>query len=464
MSLVNQLITELVDSITNLDSNDELQINTVNTLMRKLNVNITSLTSLDESNNNIHLLLLQIKDLLTSDYDLNYEILFELLSNMVLICSDKLVAETYSEKDIQAAFDSKITQLVKISCKVLMKLKGKYLNESIIDSMVARFFDNDTDIAIISELENTFESLSNNLYTPMVDTILPNLKSQILSGNVDSILLARLLDILGIFVSASKDLKKGGRIHLFLEFDVLKLAKEDVLNLINLIKYTIKVIDLIKNSSPGREIPLPKVTPSLFAFASIYANIDDYNDAKYFAKSYLFQLFHKVSQLQGTEELYRDLDLKYLHINEANKDIVDFLSFTNPIYLLKYHKMVLDSIVELNMRCFCIIKNLSSSSVSFTYLKKFLSGKKILQMSYLEQILLIQILVKYDYSADYLLFSLPEVVSDSIISKNTVLRDPEILALKEQVLITLLGHSDTTLKMWKGPLEKELEVVKRGGS
>lgn len=104
-----------------------------------------------------------------------------------------------------------------------------------------------------------------------------------------------------------------------------------------------------------------------------------------------------------------------------------------------------------------------SEKQSFDQVKDNLTSDAILSLPYSEQMVLLQKLTCYEYSARYLLNDLSKVMSNTLDDKSGSITEPETSELRREVLENLLTFDSGMLNVWFQPTQEAYRLLVNGG-
>ena len=483
---ITPLLRQLNDALISLRKKDGTsRPDHVNNLIDGCVLNLSTLTTLK---NTPTTLLLTIKDILRSndtELGINYSSLLELLDNLVTLCPFDSIIEVYPPAELLEAVNSGITPLIRSACKVVSKSNppDRLLEEEqtvdsfgIFQTLLRLYFDKNSDIEVVNDIEKLFHELCGNVnvYNFFTDRSLPFLLK--VKDELDSVRVTRLLELLSIlFDPRAPAAQFNERLFFFDSNELKKSIEVDVFLFVGLLRYYAHIIKVISASSKEVMIThniaagpadfswlLTKLRPIIFAIGDIFCS--DTDGVRSFASSYFFEIFRAFSHLYDLDTIYQ-FDLEYLHINRENRDLDDLLALLNPEYLCSYHAELVSSYVSLSPSHLAIFRNLISNETSFNAIKNKITSHNVLNMPYLEQMVLMEKLSQYEYSANFLIHDLPKVMSNLIDDGgNTSIVEPEVVELRRTTIKNLLQYDPTFLNVWYAPLAEELDRYNSGKS
>ena len=451
----------------------------VNKLMERCSLNLSTLTKLGEDPSDI---LAAIKGVILSDthYEgFDYEELQTLLDNIMNLCPFETIVAIYTVDDVVQALNSRIPHLVRTACKVisrvqpldyLLTIEQKY---GVMSIFVDVYFDATTDLTVINEMESVFRVVSANLE---VRNFILNDKEELLlkvKTNGESLILSRLLELLTIEINEMKGIHElNEQVFIFSDKEILDMIEKDYFDFINLLRYIISVFENI--NSRGKELTLiesgnddlsklllDKVSYVVPVIGDIWQR--NVSDVTLLARSYFFRFFELVSYLPDYN-YFKQLDQAYLTIDYDNPDVIDFLSFVNPLYLAQYCSELVSNYVKVVPSHLTILRNLISTPDSFLLIKQKCTSSSILALPYFEQMVLLEKMSQFEYSVKFLVSYLPEVMNN-LINDGDVnnIVEPETVELRSSVVRNMLRFPETDLLQWYIPLTNELYKINNPG-
>lgn len=475
---ISTLLEELSDSLISLD--ESADIHYVNRLIERCTLNVSTLTSIL---NTPVTLLMTIKNFLLDDAeyaDFDYEELLNLLDNLISICSFQRVLEIYTINDLEQALSSNINNLARIACKIVRISQptdyfiNAELKNGIFPIILNLYFNSNTNISIINEIEKIFQKLScdekvRNFILNDNLSLLMKVKT-----DFDTLTISRLLELLTIEVNLiDVKVEYNELVFLFAEAEIFKAIETDSFLFINLLRYFISILELIdisskeitigaeQQNSDRNEILLNSISPLFPTIGKIYQ--DNVSDVVLFAKSYFFKFFEKVSYLNSLD-YFRSLDVNFINIDYDNAYLVDYLSFVNPEYLFEYENELILNYVRASASHITILRNLISNEKTFSLVRNKITASNILDLPYMEQMILLEKITRFEYSTVYLVSSLPKVMSNLIDDGNSnVIVEPETVEMRSVVIRNLLEFEREVLNVWYIPLTEELVKINHPG-
>ncbi|AEY96803.1 FAEL182Wp [Eremothecium gossypii FDAG1] len=445
-----------------LEAPEEHGVGSVNGLVDMLQLDLGVMVRLDAD---ARPLLSAMKKVLTAGEmsGLDYSGLLSLLDTVVKLAPFETVLEVFSVEDIITALESD-DQLVRTSCKVLAVSHPKDLFSTtrIIDVLLQLYFSQRT--VPVNAVEDVFQSLCTDglIRRRILENNYPLLRE--MRSTHDAILFSRYLVLMTILFRHIDRSEFQKELFVPTTEEVLDSLKKDIFLFINVAKYYRALLEYA--TDPGaaggpRDWALSYILPVLHAFGHIYENKEKYIEVHSYARAYLFQLLRTVSYLEDME-VFRELDVKYLHISGDNPDVMHFMAIFNPMYLYRHHFDLLTSQVTVKPSFLPVLKNIVSCQETFEILKPALTASAILIMPYSEQMVLLGQLSSYPHSTEYLVQELPKVMSNLICNENGPISEPETIELRKKVFENLLLYSATVLNVWYEPLLDEYTNICSG--
>ncbi|SCU98403.1 LADA_0H12794g1_1 [Lachancea dasiensis] len=439
----------------------------LNGLLRKAHLQLANATNLEGAETPEFLT--KMKSLLSQEIEseLDYDSAIEIFAQALELVSFDLILELFSVQDLVLALQSNVTGLVRIACKALQRSdpKGLFASSGLIDVLLLQLFEPGTDLGIVTEIESVFESL-------VSDTLI---RRRILSDNVslllriklqgDPILLSRLLDLLQVLVLFADCSELNEKLFIFCEEDIRKSLDSDIFAFIAITNYYSALLASIRSEKcskhGGAWIRTHTMDVVLPTYGSLFANAENDSVAKLYGRQSIYSLFKEISFLDDFGYFER-LESEYLHLSPSNADYEEFLKFVNPEYLIHYQRESLLHHIQVTPSHLAAIRNLISSLSSFELLKPKLTADRILDMPYYEQMVLLQKLTEFGYSAEYLLLSLSKVMSHLLDDSSDPVTEPQSFELRRTVLENLLSLGDDALNVWALPIKKAYRSIMTG--
>lgn len=481
---LSSLLNELSDNLSNLIADDDISdCAYVNKLMEKCVLNSSTLTTLPEVPESF---LLTTKNFLQQDTyyeNFNYEGLLQLLDNIITICPFYDIIKIYSMHDIQQAISSNVDYLIRIACKIIRNSQPldyfvtEQINQTILNHLLELYFEKETSIVIVTDIEKIFTQLSKNFN--FRNFILQQKGTTLLKIKdfSETITTSRLYEFLTIELNfIDPELELSDSVFLPNKSDIYTAVNSDPFQFISILQYTTSAIKLINSlfkeirlsentteqTNQKAKYLMDKFAPILPVLGITYKeNISDVADI---ARSYFFQFFREVSYLP-TLSLFRELDSSDILIDHENSDLLDYLAFVNPQYLYQYCCDLILQFIKVEASYLGIWRNCIQHKELFCLIKNKLTSKNVLYLPYLEQMVLLDKLSQYDYSTEFLVNSLPSVMTNLINDEDeNNLVNPETIDLRATVIRNLLIFDENLLGVWYIPLTSELFKINHPGS
>ena len=481
---LSSLLNELSDNLSSLITDNDISDCTyVNKLMERCVLNSSTLTTLPEVSESF---LLMMKNFLQQDKyyeNFNYEELLLLLDNMISICPFNDITKIYSMQDIQQAILSNVDYLIRIACKIIRNSQPldyfvtEQPNQAILNQLLELYFEKETSIVIVTEIEKIFTQLSKNF--KFRNFILQQNETSLLKIKDfnETITTSRLYELLttelnfmdletefsdSLFLSSKSDIYTAVHSDPFQFISILQYCTSTLKHINYLFKETRLSESMTQETNKNAKFLIDKIAPILPVLGTIYKeNISDVADI---ARSYFFQLFREVSYLP-TLSLFRELDSNDILIDHDNSDLLDYLAFVNPEYLFQYCRDLIVQFIKVEASYLGIWRNCIQHKELFCLIKDKLTSKNVLYLPYLEQMVLLDKLSQYDYSTEFLVNSLPSVMTNLINDEDeNNLVNPETIELRATVIRNLLEFDEILLGVWYIPLTSELFKINHPGS
>lgn len=394
---------------------------------------------------------------------LDYDLMLEMLSKIVATSSFEDVLTVFSVEDLVLSLKSGNPSLIKAANQVIARSypKGLFANSEILDILLDLYFDSSYDISVINSIEHSISNLSSDelVRRRILINNLPPL--MVVRKKFEPTSMARLLEILNLLCRNMEHSEFIEKLFVVRGDELIKSLDIDVVLFIHIVVYytnLLNEVDVIEVGGHTHEWLLRYIQPIVPALGDIYAQNDKYPDVKYFARSYLFKFFQKLSYLDD-ESLFRFLDENYIHISPETRYLTDFLSFVNPSYLSRYYSTLLTRFATVTPSKLGVIRNLVAHQQSFALIKSHITADAILAMPYMEQMVLLQRVSQYPHSAEYLLNDLPKVMSNLISNGNGEVIESETVALRRETIENLLKYDQS---VWHIPLMDEMIKITGG--
>ncbi|CCH61670.1 hypothetical protein TBLA_0F01270 [Henningerozyma blattae CBS 6284] len=435
--------TTLQNINTTLQNINTTSITQLNKLIDVCSLNLSQHTPVPSS------LLVNLKQtLLHPPIGLDFDSILELLQKIISITDFDTITNIYSLSDLQSALDSNIPQLAISTLHIINSSPSPLCYPHVLQL----YFNVSTQISIVSQIEIFF---SNN---PIFKSYLltqteSHICLQSARSSNDPIIFARALTLLqSLFTSfnTTNSFNLDKKIFFFSSNDLFKLLQSDILCFINLTNYHTSLLDSILTSTSHWS--LPDFQPIFNAYGSIYKDIDTYPDIQSFAKTHIFKLFAKISYLNDSS-IYHALDTSYLKISPICPDIVDFLSFTNPNYLFIHHNSLCTRFSIFKPSNIPILRNLITLPQTFQLITPNINS--LLQLPYLEQMVLLQKMSQYHHCIVFLINNCPSIISNLLNTNKSNIIESETVELRNEVLENFLHFDKSILDVWFEPLKKE---------
>ncbi|SMN19263.1 similar to Saccharomyces cerevisiae YBR272C HSM3 Proteasome-interacting protein involved in the assembly of the base subcomplex of the 19S proteasomal regulatory particle (RP) [Maudiozyma saulgeensis] len=473
-------LNELNDSILGIHDEDT-DFNYINKLIERCVINSSTLTTLQEIPTTFFLTLKNFLQENTYFKNFNYEEILLLLDNLVRICPFEEITKVYTLEDLEQALLSDISHLIRIACKIIRNSEplDYYINvtpnNTIFRHLLEIYFNKDTELAVVNEIENILLILTKNVSVRnyILQENLPLLLD--IKQSSETLINTRLYELLTIEVNYFDPQREfNGNLFIFSEAEIFRLLNTDSFAFINFLQYVTSAFKQINFSYMETSFPSSSTSSYdngnflLQQFESVIPIIgaiykDNISDVVLVAKSYFFKFFREVSYLPNLS-YFRNLDTNYISIDYDNSDLIDYLSFTNPEYLYQHcNELILDYVKVLASQL-SIWRNIITHENLFSLLKSKLTSNAILNLPYLEQMVLLDKLSQFEHSTKYLILSLPGVMTNLINDGNVNnIVNPETIEMRATVIRNLLRFEENILNVWYIPLTSELFKINHPG-
>ncbi|SCW02509.1 LAFE_0F07998g1_1 [Lachancea fermentati] len=450
-SQLQDLLEKLVTCIRNRD------YVSLNKLMAKASLDFSVSTSINCDPKSF---LTEMRSLLylTDDETLDYDLTVEMLDRVISISPFEEVLEVFTVDNLRAALLCQIRPLQISACKVLERSypKGLFACSDLFDILLKLLFEPMTDVVLVNEIEVVFERLKTDALV----------RRRVLEDNLltlenvkecsDPVLLARLYKILGVFFECITRTEFKPELFITSKEDIMRFIDVDILLFINVTSYYCDLLECIK-MKPTNPSPLvwalSYIVPALEVYGYIYKNLNQMIDVKHFGRAYIFRLLRAISNLDDLS-FFESFDKNYINLSSTNPDISNFLAFINPRYLLEFHKELLADLFSVKPSSLNIARNILTNESCFHFLKDKFTSAAILDMPYLEQMVLLEKMTLYKYSAIFLLHNLPQVMTNLIEADGRNVTERETANLRREAIENLLHLNAEALNVWKIPLEE----------
>lgn len=456
-SAIRQIIDEL-----NATLEDDVPNPQVNEQLERYLLNLSSISTLKVDPKRS---LANIKRWITApndEYKLDYDLLLEILSKLIAISSFEDVLAVFSIDDLAMSLNSGIPSLVKAANQVISRSypKGLFANSKILDILLDLYFDESQEISVINSIEQSISNLSSDelIRRRIVINNFPKLMA--IRKKFEPTSMARLLEILSTLCSYMDHTEFNEKLFVIKPDEILKSLDIDVVLFIHILGYytdLLSNVDIIEVDGPSHKWILRYIKIAAPTYGKIFEQLDEFTDVKYFARSYLFKFFRRLSYLEDSS-IFKELDDAYIHLSPTTTYLTDFLSFVNPAYLFEYHPKLVTRTTELTPSKLGIIRNLVADPACFSMLKSHITAEAILAMPYMEQMVLLQRFSQYPHCSNYLLHELPKVMSNLISSEDRNITESETIALRRETIENLLKYES----VWHTSLRDELIKIQGG--
>ena len=233
---------------------------------------------------------------------LDYDLMLEMLSKIVATSSFEDVLTVFSVEDLVLSLKSGNPSLIKAANQVIARSypKGLFANSEILDILLDLYFDSSYDISVINSIEHSISNLSSDelVRRRILINNLPPL--MVVRKKFEPTSMARLLEILNLLCRNMEHSEFIEKLFVVRGDELIKSLDIDVVLFIHIVVYytnLLNEVDVIEVGGHTHEWLLRYIQPIVPALGDIYAQNDKYPDVKYFARSYLFKFFQKLSYL-----------------------------------------------------------------------------------------------------------------------------------------------------------------------
>ncbi|SCV02693.1 LAME_0H04236g1_1 [Lachancea meyersii CBS 8951] len=433
-------------------------IKKINELMSRAQVELGHINNLQVSEASDFLI--EVKELISEEphQELDYDLVIDVLEQVISRMPFDQIIEQFSLEDLSSSIESYVPKLVKLACKVIQRSepKGLFAGSGLVDLLLSRLFNSETDVGSVTEIENVFRQLSSDKL----------IRRRILSHNskhlihvkagFDPICLARLVELLQVMVPFLDCSELNEKLLIFSEEEIVKSINTDIFLFIAITNYYIGLLESTRSkleydrSSAWLVTHILDVTIS--TYGKLYSTAEELSEVRTYGKQCIFGLFKQISLLED-QEPFKRLDHQYLHLTESNPEFSEFQKFINPLFLISEKRSIVLENLKIRPSHLATLRNLISNERSFDAIKEKLVSDQLLSMPYYEQMVLLQKMSSYDYSALFLINNLSKVMSDLLDDKAGRITEPETVELRRQVLVNLLRLGDEALNVWNEPLK-----------
>ncbi|KAL3234826.1 DNA mismatch repair protein HSM3 [Nakaseomyces bracarensis] len=410
-----------------------------------------------------------MKQIVTSDqvYPIDYGALMTLLSALIMKYPFERLIELFTVSDLEGALLAPIERLNGMACLIIANSdpKGLFASTEMIDILLGKYFDPKSGIELINNIELVFNRLATDelIRRRVLKNNLP-LLLRVKNKTKDVLIATRLLELLKICFEYITFSEFNENLFIVSGTDIKESIDVNILLFINICTYYCNLFETTRFLTVGnlknqwRLKHLQKIIP---IFGELYRDINMYPDVQQYGLSYLFKVLKQISFLDD-KSYFNDLDKNYIKISNTNEYLLDLLSFVDPGYLYQYHANIVKTKGHVSPSEITILRNLMSNEDCFDLIKKNISAEDFLVMPYLEQMVVLQKMSQYRYSASFLLMHLPKVMSSLISKEQTEITEPETAQLRIEVIENLLTSEVEELNVWYEPLRGLLTRIKTG--
>lgn len=399
----------------------------------------------------------------STEVTLNYDMILEILQHLIKITDFDSVLEIFTIQDLENALTSNSRPLIISALKVVSSSypKGIIASTQLLDIILQLYFDETTHVSIVHEIEVVFKSLSSDalIRRRILENNLPLLI--FVKDKFELITMTRLLELLTItfdYVSREEFNKK---LFIINPDEIQRSLEIDIMMFINITTYCNSILDAscVGDIAMVSKIWIIKYLIPVFAsYGDIYSNLDEYPEVNMFALTYIFKFFRTIS-ISNYENIFEVLDKNYLKIGNTNRHIIDFMSFTNPSYLLEHHNNLVTEYSIMTPSKLGVLRNVIADEACFEYIKTQITDIAVLRMPYIEQMVLLERLSQFSYCVKYLVGPLSNVMSSIVNIDNLRITETETVDLRRKVLSNLVDLHSAILGKWYTPLLSELRGV-----
>lgn len=400
-----------------------------------------------------------MKSILASNesYNIDYDQLMDLMSQMVIKYPFDRILELFTVEELALALNSPIERLNIMACVVVeySEPSGLFASTTLIDILLQKYLDEDSSVNLVNSIEKVWKKTAQDeLIRRRILENNYNFLSEVKNNEPNSLVFTRLLELLKICFTYLKSTEFRNSLFLISKKMIMDAVKDNILVFISICEYFTSIFSIVqdqKSQNPSKIICVRNCENTIMLFGDLFQNRSEFPDIEQFALSYLFKMFKILSYFDDLI-VFEKLDNGYIHIEDGNEYLTDFLSFISPQYLYKKHLNIIKSKGHVRPSEISIIRNLCMSSDCFDIIKKNITAEDILAMPYLEQMILLEKMSQYDYSVKFLAQHLPKVMG-SLISKDVKeLLDRETFDFRLQVINNLIEWDVEQLHIWYEPL------------
>ncbi|CCD23507.1 Hsm3p NDAI_0B04720 [Naumovozyma dairenensis CBS 421] len=406
-------------------------------------------------------LLANIKRMLLSDESeniLDYELLLELLQSLIDVSSFDDVLEVFSTNDLLDALNSGITSIVRAACKIISKSypKGIFASSLIIDIVLEIFFNLDTEISIINDIETLFKNLSSDelIRRRILVNNHPLLKK--IKRDFEPKSFTRLIELLKIEYEFITPSEFDESLFVITINEIRKSIEKDIFIFISITNYYTSLvanIDAIGIHGTNHMWVISSIESTVYFYGDLFANLETYFEVKNFGLSYMFELFRQCSY-QKNGELFHTIDKAYVKLSHDTPYILEFMAFVNPKYLFKFHQTLVHDFALVTPSRLGILRNIMADPDCFLLIEPKITSGNILALPYMEQMVLLEKMTQFKYGVEYLIQFLPQVMANLTQNLNGEVTEPETVELRREAVEHLLQFGEPVLNVWYNPLRK----------
>ncbi|SCV00318.1 LANO_0F06260g1_1 [Lachancea nothofagi CBS 11611] len=413
--------------------------------------------------------LANMKQIMSEDSypELDYDMAVDVVGQIVRMVSFDQILGVFEVGDLMNVFNSNVPSLIKLACRVIQRSdpKGLFAGSGLIDLLLIQLFDTKTDVGVIAEIESALKELSCDVLIRrriLGDNAVLLMRTK---TNSDPICTARLLELLQSIFPYANSGELNNKLFIFSGKNIIESIDRDIFLFIAITNYYSRLLEVVRNKNEsghsGARILNHILNEVIPTYGKLYREQETHFTAWNYGRKYIFNLVKEISLLRESE-YFRLLDEKYLHITASNPDFLEFLKFVNPAYLIENQGKAIMDMLRVTPSHLAVFRNLISNESSFNTIKEKLNADRILEMPYIEQMVLLQKLTSYDYSAYYLLNNLSKVMSNVVDDKAGRITEPETFELRREVLENLLLLPNDFLNVWADPIKKSYRGITTG--
>lgn len=211
------------------------------------------------------------------------------------------------------------------------------------------------------------------------------------------------------------------------------------------------------SSSINKQWSIRYLSPVFTIFGEAFAKREENEDVEHFAKTYLFQIFSRVSYLDDFSYITA-LEDDYFPLSSEKSYTTQLLTTLNPRYVASRHLQLLQGI-QLKASNVEMFKNLVNDEVCFNQLKNEITTESVLAIPYLQEMYFLAGLTSHSYGIHHLTQNMPGVMNLLI---NRTATERVCFLLRQKVFENLLDATPQELSIWLIPVQSEYANIING--